>query len=317
MNPISDRNLLHKIAYHVRGMVDTFKQIGRTRSLISDAGQFNTVTQLAQGHSSSGLLVVGKDITVRQAKGISWFDNSAGLATRLFEWVSAWNREGHIPRNPFGPDPPQTQQPYRFVDFWSVILLHLDVLISCIFLCRIFFILKPRIICILSDKVFSLMEEDNFSISRQHLPIEFLEDPGIDDYSHLETYKRRLRNHHAEKKTTARKVISENIEEALNETLNLKHDNDFGLNGQSAKPNIKAKKDEDIDIDGGNAIDRDDGDGQDSEEDKDDRKDLTDDEVDDDNDDDDASDGKLLGTKLTLYIVILIMGFTRDCDRRG
>jgi len=57
---------------------------------------------------------------------------------------------------------------YGFVDFWSVTLQHVDVILACIFMCMLFDIFKQvKLVIVMSDKVTTLLEAERFCMTQE------------------------------------------------------------------------------------------------------------------------------------------------------
>jgi hypothetical protein len=117
-----------KIARHYAGMVSTYTKLGR-RGIVSKQAVRNAVEMAAVNHP---VLIIGKDITVEDAKGEStWWNDKAGPGPKLYRWATDWARgDGSVPRDPFSPHGSSGLDYGSFVDFWSVVLVHLDVIIG-------------------------------------------------------------------------------------------------------------------------------------------------------------------------------------------
>jgi hypothetical protein len=111
---------------------------------------------------TGGLLLIGKDITIRDSSGQSdWWNEYAGPACKL------WRRAYDIASGDYEGAPNDwlydrvtiTEKYGGFVDFWCVVLQHKEVILACIFLVYVVdVLLKPRVLCVMSDKVSPLVD---------------------------------------------------------------------------------------------------------------------------------------------------------------
>jgi hypothetical protein len=74
-------------------MVSTFEQLeanDQSRGIISPSAQEIAVENLLH---TRDVLLIGKDITVQDAKGVSsWWNDYAGPSPKLWHWLVDWTR---------------------------------------------------------------------------------------------------------------------------------------------------------------------------------------------------------------------------------
>jgi hypothetical protein len=82
-----------KVRNHFRTMVSTFEQLEaneQSRGIISPSAQEIAVENLLH---TRDVLLIGKDITVQDAKGVSsWWNDYAGPSPKLWHWLVDWTR---------------------------------------------------------------------------------------------------------------------------------------------------------------------------------------------------------------------------------
>ena len=160
---------------HYREMKSTFVQ----RGLISEDALQKAVYQATNvvfdsQSKTSGLLLVCKDITRQDAEGLSdWWNDYSGPAPKL--WRRLWQTVSRT--EPPGDDRHLIAGIAAMINMWCVTLVHKEVILACIFLCRTLCILRPRVICVMSDKVTTLLQKGYF------------DEPGINLRAPLKTLK--------------------------------------------------------------------------------------------------------------------------------
>jgi hypothetical protein len=156
----SDRQCLRqKLQRHMDGMVYTYNRLGKDRRVISALAQSEVIDEWMDGHGFS--LILAKDLPANAAGGHrGWNSVAAGPSPKLWRHLLRTVRAAAEVTDEKAP----WLEGDGFVDFWCITLLHRDIFIACIFLCRILVILNPKVICVRSDKCVCMMKMHMFSL---------------------------------------------------------------------------------------------------------------------------------------------------------